>query len=289
MTPFESAVAHSRTWALLAEVLLDGWTDRALAVVDGLAWAADLPPDPDLRAARHQRVLGSGVPPYESVFRSADGLLGGDIAGQVRDAYAAMGFRPARTDIEPDHAGLQCAALSFLYAAEADALRDGVPTKGIVQLRDRFLAEHLGRWAGPFHTAVSRQGVAELTELTGLLVDLAGSARDDAAPEDLLADAKTGLKAVAAYLLVPARCGVWLGVGDIQRVAERAGLACGFGRRLQMMESLWFSAVDHGAVPALVQSLGAELDAWPPDPRIDATRAMLATLAQTAASLPADD
>ncbi|MEZ4320475.1 MAG: molecular chaperone TorD family protein [Myxococcota bacterium] len=288
MTPFETALARSRTYGLIAEVLLEGWTPRALSVVEGLPWSASIPREEDRRAARHQRVFGRGVPPYESVFRSADGLLGGPIAGAVRAAYDRMGFRLARTDVEPDHAGLQCAALSFLCGAEADARRDGVAHDRFATLQLEFLRGHLGVWVDLLHTAVSRQGVAEMAELTGLLVDLVhehagpqGLPDADGPTEDLLSDPSTGLKDVAAYLLVPARCGMWLGTDDIQRVAERAGLACGFGRRVQMMESLLFSAVDHEALPALVASLGVELDAWDSgSARSESTRAMLGRLAR---------
>jgi len=288
VTPEDHALARARTYAFIAEVLLDGWTDRAVALARDLPWMPPLPDDPDQRAARHQRALGHGVPPYESVFRSDDGLLGGPIAHEVREAYAQMGFRHRRTDIEPDHAGLQCAALGFLCAAEADAHRDGVPTERLVELQQGFLTAHLGLWVDMLADAITRQGVPEVAAVTSLLVELvrdhAPFEPEPAATEDVLADPKTGLKSVARYLLVPGRCGVWLSQADIQRVAAEAELACGFGRRVQMLESLWFSAVDHERVPQLCEALQHQLDELvTDDPRVLATRAMLTTLATTAA------
>ena len=290
MTPGEQALARARTYGFVSEVLLVGWTDRARAVASELAWLPELPADPDQAAARHHRVFGRGVPPYESVFCSPEGLLGGDEADAVRRAYTQAGFHHGRTDIEPDHAGLQAAALSWLCAAEADAHRDGVPTGSLHHMAKNLASQHLGRWVTPLRIAVDRQGVPELTAVVQLLEDLVRDHAGEAAPpeassppEDVLADPKTGLKAVARYLLVPARCGMWLGQADLQRLAAEAGLACGFGRRVQMLESLLFSAVDHEELATLCEVLRAELGHWDADdPRVQATDTLLQRLAEAA-------
>jgi len=287
-SPGQLALARARTYGFVAEVLLDGWTERARAVADELPWLPARPDDRDVAAARHHRVFGRGVPPYESVFCSPDGLLGGEVADELRQAYARVGFRHRRTDIEPDHAGLQAAALGWLCGAAADAHRDGVPTAtDLDAMATRLAADHLARWVGLLHTAVERQGVPELTAVVALLDELvrdharaASTPPADAPPEDVLADPKTGLKAVARYLLVPARCGVWLGQADLQRLAAEAELACGFGRRVQMLESLLFSAVDHEQLPRLCTVLRGELAHWDAaDPRVAATDRVLQQLA----------
>lgn len=283
------ALARARTYGLLAEVLLDGWTPRALDVVRGLPWASDLPDDPEQLAVRHQQVFGTAVPPYASVFLSAEGLLGGDVTDGVRQTYARIGFPAGRSDVEPDHAGVLCAAMAFLCGAEADAQRDGQPVDGLQARQRELLAAHLAPWADLLETAVGRQGVAEATELVGLLADLVYSQVDrpraPAAPPDLLDDARAGLKAVSAFLLVPARSGVWLSLHDIQRIAANAGLSCGFGRRVQMMESLWFSAVDHGRIPELVAAFREELAHWGETPRTAGTVALLGRLHSAALQL----
>jgi hypothetical protein len=79
---------------------------------------------------------------------------------------------------------------------------------------------------------------------------------------------------------VPAECGAWFGLDDIQRIADRAELACGFGRRRQMLESLWFSAVDHGRVPQLVKSFTQALERWPDSPQLRLTHRTLNTLSE---------
>jgi len=284
----EHALARARTYGFVAEVLLDGWTPRARAVAEALGWLPPIPADPDQAAARHHRVFGRGVPPYESVFCSADGLLGGATADALRQAYARIGFSHERTDVEPDHAGLQCAALGFLCAAEADARRDGVPAEALAERSRELAGAHLARWVGLLRVAVGRQGVPELSAVVELLDELVcehvgdrPSSSRGQVPDDLLDDPSTGLKAVARYLLVPARSGVWLGQADLQRLAAEAELACGFGRRVQMLESLLFSAVDHHQLPQLCAVLRGELAHWRgDDPRVAATDAMLERLAE---------
>ncbi len=296
LTARERALARARTYGWVAEVLLDGWTPRARSVGSELPWLPQVPTDDDQAAARHEQVFGRGVPPYESVFRSPDGLLGGAVAASVRDAYVAMGFRHTRTDTEPDHAGLQCAALSFLCAAEADAHRDGVDAERIAGLQVAFIGDHLGRWVELWRTAVARQGVDECTALLDLLADLVaehGAQRgeqpmpptDTLEGEALLADPRVGLKAVARYLAIPARCGLWLGAEDVQRIAASTDLTCGFGPRVKMLEGLWFSAVDHERVPELALALGDAVRAdGALDPRREATLSMLRELSRAAAS-----
>lgn len=288
MTPHQLAVARSRTYALLAEVLLDGWTDRAVGLVRAMPWGAVLPALPsDALASRHHAALGRGVSPHASVFVSADGQLGGGEGAWWTDWTARTGLA-SRPDREADHAGCIASALGWLESARADALRDGVNTRPIEVLSAEALAR-LG-WVPWFVVAVRRQGVDELTAVVELLAELV---RDQGAPtlvpgeaEDVLADPSHGLKDVADYLLVPARSGIWLGPDDLRRLALAAGVPCGFGRRAQMVESLLFSAVDLEALPALSVAVTAELSAWDealgPDVRRSATAETLRRLASAA-------
>ncbi len=283
LDPAALALARARTYGLVAEIVLDGWTPRAVEVVEGLPWAASLPTDPDRRAARHQEVFGRSVPPYASVFLSPEGLLGGPPALAARRFYGRIGFGLQRNDVEPDHLGLYCAAMAYLCGAEADALRDGVDASAPRLHQRTLLQDHLGPWLRPFVIAVRQQGVEELSAVTGLLLELVESQvvllEPGGEPEHILDDPEVGLKEIARYLLVPARSGWWLSLHDIQRVAERAGLACGFGRRVQMMESLLHGAAEHGRLGVLVEELLRFSEPWGDGPRMVATRSMLERLA----------
>jgi len=192
--------------------------------------------------------------------------MGGETAAAVRQTYSEIGFGGIRPDVEPDHGGLQCLAMSFLCAAEADARRDGVSRPDLSEHQQRLLTRHLARWVHLLHQAVASQGSDSCTELCALLVDLVEdhSGLHPASHEepDLLADPKVGIRQICAFLLTPARCGVWWGAGDLQRLADQAELACGFGRRQQMMESLWFSAIDHQVVPKLVDVMVSDVERW---------------------------
>ncbi|MFK7929778.1 MAG: molecular chaperone [Myxococcota bacterium] len=281
MTPENMALARSRTYGFVGEVLLDGWTARAVDVAASLPIGRSLPPDADRRAVEHQRVFGRSAPPYESVFCSLDGLMGGATAAAVRTTYSEIGFAGLRPDVEPDHAGLQCLALSFLCAAEADARRDGVSRPDLAEHQQQLLKRHLARWAHLLHLAVQSQGSESCTELCALLVDLVedhSGLHPEAHDEpDLLANPQVGIRQICSYLLTPARCGVWWGAADLQRLADQADLACGFGRRQQMMESLWFSAIDHQVVPRLVDVLVGDVQRWcrEGDPRPERTSTIL--------------
>lgn len=291
MTPAEHALARSRTYALIAEILIDGWTPRALGVARQMPWADALAGlSGDALAARHHAVFGRGVSPHASVFVSDDGLLGGAEAAWFADWSARAGVR-SRADVEPDHAGSIASALGWLEAARSDALRDGASTASIDALEREALAR-LG-WLGWLSVAVDAQGAAELSEIAGLFAEITREhGACDPAPgavERVLDDPAHGLKDLAAYLLVPARCGLWLGPEDLRRLSASADVPCGFGRRLQMAESLLFSAVDHGALPALAAAVDAEITRWDaalgPDRRREATSDALHTLARSAPPL----
>jgi nitrate reductase assembly molybdenum cofactor insertion protein NarJ len=273
LTPHELALARARTYRLLGEIALDGWTPRALEVVRNLP---DLSPvvlgrDPEELAASHHAVLGRGVPPYESVFLGDGALLGGDVTASVRQAYADGGFRLARADTEPDHLGLELAYLAFLCSAEADALTDGLDgvATAIAERARRFLDGHLLRWLPALSHAVRRQGRVELSAVVELALELACAHRADvgvwyadaglAMSPALLDDPDTGLSDIAEWLLAPVRSGLWLSADDVRRMALGAELPCGFGTRGQMLETLLFTGVDHERVDVILDALRAEV------------------------------
>lgn len=288
MTPAEQALARARTWGFLAEVFLDGWTERARLVASFLPEFHSIPEDADQRDARHHQVFGRGIPLYESVWRSHEATLGGAVTDQLRTEYAEMGFGLTRTDVEPDHLGLQAAAMSFLSGAEADALADGLDAGALTQLQHRLVDQHLATWVGPLHLATASQGRQELTAVTTLLVDLVrfhGGRHRSGTPEQLLEDPDTGIKDLVRFLMSPARCGVWFSADDVARIASQTDLGCGRSTRTRMMESLWFSSIDHQRVPHLIASLSAHCQRFLPldDSRVKAT---LDTLERVAAETP---
>ncbi len=95
--------------------------------------------------------------PYGSVWMSADSSLMGDTSMAVVELYDEGGFEIAEDFRElPDHIAAELEFLYLLNFRQNQARRtgDGQALETITALRDRFLAGHLGRWAGPFTAAV---------------------------------------------------------------------------------------------------------------------------------------
>lgn len=95
--------------------------------------------------------------PYGSVWLGGDGLLMQDSTMAVLDLYAEAGFDldDGFRDV-PDHIAVE---LEFLYVLTfrerlAREAGDAALADVVSGLRRRLLGEHLGRWAGPFTTAL---------------------------------------------------------------------------------------------------------------------------------------
>jgi TorA maturation chaperone TorD len=96
--------------------------------------------------------------PYGSIWLRRDNTLMEESTSAVQQLYAEGGF-----DIDdefrelPDHVA---AELEFLYLlifreTEAQGKGDLDALAAVTDLRQRFLAAHLGAWIGPFAAAVS--------------------------------------------------------------------------------------------------------------------------------------
>lgn len=96
--------------------------------------------------------------PYGSVWLEGDKVLMGDSTMAVKELYRAGGFELADDFNEvPDHIAVE---LEFLYL---------LIYQDHVDLRQRFLQDHLGRWIEPF-TAAMEQGAR--TDFYRLLAEL---------------------------------------------------------------------------------------------------------------------
>lgn len=267
------AEARHRAYALLGRIFVEGLTGDSRSVVEALPRLNETVSreDPDAWAVEHERALVREVFPYESVFRSDDGLLGGPIGGAVSEAYARSGLTGSRLDVESDHLGLELAHLAHLCAAERDALADGAPLERLTELQGEFLAGHLLAWApgvlaaivrgpSPFYAAVAELAVEVIADHATSL-----GVRPEAWPVpdvDPLANPKTRLRDLAEHLLRPARSGWFLGRDALGDVAARADLPSGFGPRNKLLEGLMFAGADHRRAPELLRELRGLAGAW---------------------------
>ncbi|WP_175559123.1 TorD/DmsD family molecular chaperone [Sanguibacter gelidistatuariae] len=90
------------------------------------------------------------VSPYESVHRSAEGLLFDEETLQVRDAYAGFGLVAPKLNKEPDdHLGLELGFVSTLCVRGLEAIeaKDQSVLVGTLRGLLAFLDEHLLVWA----------------------------------------------------------------------------------------------------------------------------------------------
>ena len=260
----DDRILRGRALERLGSVLVSGVTpaDRPwLEALDELrpVLARDL----DALAAEHHRICEREVFLYESVFLTSEAQLGGDRSGALRQAYEQVGF--TAHSAEPDHLGMELIALGALAAHE----HAGPATEA---WQAALIDHHLARWLPIAAQAVKRQDSDLFGPVVQLALELVGVHRDtlpevapapfDEAmpPAALLDDPKTGLARIARHLLIPASSGLFLSRDDLTRIATRTELPGGFGPRVKMLESMFFTAVDHGELPRLTAALGAVVE-----------------------------
>lgn len=260
-----AARARSHLYALLGALIADGPRPDVVHRARALpALAEAVAGDPDLLAAAHHHSLMFELSPHESVFRGEDGLLGGAIAAALRAAYARTGFAMGRTDLEPDHLGLELSFLAHLAGLEAEA-RDATGRARAQRAQAAFLDTHLLTWlpaaavvtTGPFATIVTLA-----TELAASHRDTFEAPRSAPALPDLALDLEapdTGLRHIARWLLQPGRSG-WVATNAaVSRIAMRAGVPAGFGARAERMASALFAAADRDLLPTLLETIAEEI------------------------------
>ena len=277
LAPEEMALARSHTYALLSRLYQVGLTAElrpyALALLGTAvpeAFGADF--DADQAAAAHYGLFSLDLFPFQSIFRDAAGLLGGEESAQVRAAYAEAGYY---VDAEADHVGQELAFLAFLCGAEAEAPQDGPADAARARARQkRFLEAHLLSWLPPFTAALGHTGqpfYAALGELTLAFVadhaaalgpELVPGGRPLPAPPALLAEARTSLKDIAAQLVTPPSSGLYLGRGAIGRLGRAHRLPRGFGGRQQMLANLLHTAVQYDSLDGVLGGLTAVVQEW---------------------------
>ena len=161
----DAAIARARadTYRLLGRLCLAEVDARLLGA---LRATADFGPtligddEPLLAALRaeYARLLLFNAVPYESVYVDEQMMLNTAATVAVVEVYRAGAYSPAGQVGAPDHVGLELAFLGHLALVEAEALERGDAAAGARcrTLQATFLAEHLGRWAPIWATALGR-------------------------------------------------------------------------------------------------------------------------------------
>lgn len=189
----------------------------------------------------HTETFVTQCVPYASIYLGEQGAIGGEAADRVAGFRRLLG---ARIDGSPDALG----ALLGDYATLAErAGRDAQAAHA----RRALLWEHLLCWLPPYLDCMARSAPApyrqwaELAQtifhsearLSGIPSQLPLHLR--AAPPGIDIDAATcGIDEMAAALLVPIRSGLILSQRDLAGIAERLGVAVGFGSRRYILRDL---------------------------------------------------
>ena len=95
--------------------------------------------------------------PYGSIWLEGQNTVMGDSTMAVQKLYEQGGFDMNEDFREvPDHIAVELEFLYLLIYRENEAARKGEPEalRAMAALRKHFLEEHLGRWIGPFTSAV---------------------------------------------------------------------------------------------------------------------------------------
>ena len=129
--------------------------------------------------------LGPGATlatPYGSVWLSGEDTLMQDSTMAVLALYEEAGFELDEAFREvPDHIAVELEFLYLLLYRECEAEQGGNEREreNAIQLRRRFLDEHVGRWVAPFAAAVESGAETafyrELAQFTKRTLRLAGS------------------------------------------------------------------------------------------------------------------
>jgi TorA maturation chaperone TorD len=267
----QKALARSHSYGLFGRFYLEGLTKDTLAPAKAIPeLAATLPNsiDFDQLAADHQHLFGFNLYPYQSIFLDSSGLLGGDITAGVLLAYEDAGFDVGVSSESADHIGHELRFLSYLCGLEA-----GSPGAGAIVAQQRaFLEGHLLRWLPVLVLAIRQERVPFYVSLARLTLDIVAEHWDSLEhepsvfklpkPPNLLADERTGLKEIVAYLLTPVTSGFFLSRDDIGRLARELSVPRGFGGRQQLLLNLLRSAANYEALPAVLELLGELIAAW---------------------------
>ena len=167
------------------ERVFDSMQTAAAALDDGFAALArslgdafDAQPLDELQIDYTRLFLNPAGPlaaPYESAWLAGkDPMLFDEVMQSVLDSYRAGGYEVDESFRDlPDHIAAELEFLYTLIFREARAAASGNDEQRVeaVDLRRRFVEQHLGRWIGPFTEALRGGGgtalyrtLADLTE-----------------------------------------------------------------------------------------------------------------------------
>ncbi len=237
----------------------------------------------DKADADHQHLFGFNIFPYQSMFLSEEGQIGGDETQRVVEHYTAAGFPIVTSAENPDHIGVELFFLAFLSQKESQALHadaQDLYEESRLQQR-RFLDQNFFLWLPLFVQAVRLTNHPVFVALAEMVLTLSVEHRrelEDLPEEEpisweerlpalhqgvsFLDEEKTGLREIATFLLSPVSSGFYLSRDDIRLLSRKRRVPAGFGPRRLMLTNLFRSAADYEELPDIVGALQEYLEIW---------------------------
>lgn len=268
---------RARLAALLGALLLEEPGPALAALARGVPALEPLAGgDPEV-AVQYERLLLRDVPPYESVFLSDDGQLGGETARIVAGVYTRHGFdEDGRWRVAgADHLGLQLRFYAQLCAEESAGWEEDRPDRAVaaVEAERTFLAEHLGRWgAVAADVLASAAGAGPYQALAEALADFLAEEADRLRPapdhpelpalEPRVPPARLGPARLARWLLAPGSSGAWLDAGTLADAALGLGIPWRASDPRSQFRKVIEDATDGGDLAALLAGLRPAVEQW---------------------------
>lgn len=266
LSPTAAAASSQSLFKLLSCLWLHEPDAEILARVHDFGELTASLPDagPSALAPAYADLFLLNVYPYGTAYTDEWGELNTPEAQRMIGLYAQYDYHPPELSEvgAPDHLGLCLGLLDHLPPAAWQGEDDGV--------RMRYLYE-LATWAPICCFAAERdpsahpfyRALAALTrEVLVAAVRTSASTFQRPGPMPEPVGAEPRLRDVVRFLLVPARCGMFLSRSRFGALANGLGLRLPFGSRFEVCEWLFTGAGEGERVRALLETLQAESNVW---------------------------
>lgn len=185
------------------------------------------------------------LPPFASIYLSADGNIGGEIQSVIAGFYLVLGVP---TPSDPDHLSSLLALLAGVLSKEAELRGDGEAQGGVwlssvLRAKSVLIAEHLLSWLPAYLLRAKEVAPTELLGWVSCAMDLVSAICEPERAEALAEESEipaaiASVSELVGWMTTPSRSGLILCPSDISAMADSLGLALRVGRKRFVLEEL---------------------------------------------------
>jgi TorA maturation chaperone TorD len=191
------------------------------------------------------RLFIKDLPPFASIYLSADGNIGGDSQAVISGIYRALGV-PVPND--PDHLSSLFALLSQILVAEAKSIENGSEPElsSVVRTRQVLVNDHLLTWLPAYLISAIRVAPQPLSNWVSLCWDalrLLSPPAEAPGPKDreVCLDQVDNLAKLIDFLTTPSKSGIILTLSDIETISTEIGLAVRAGTKRMVLKDVFLT------------------------------------------------